>query len=369
MANRNDNRFRTKFLRFLLVFILLAFSGLAIASQAIDLKTPTYGIIMTVVTPIQRLVSGSIDAFSAYLAKVKRRSNLEYEYNQLLAQNDTFLYQSLLNTELTDENNRLRALLGEYESRISMNPLLAHITASETGNWFSVFTIDKGTVDGVSVDNAVITSNGLIGHVYEVFTTSAKVITIIDNDSSIAGVIESSRDQGIVRGSLGSDGEPLCRMYYLPVDNVPRPGDSVITSGVGSAFPAGLLIGYVRESTRALESNKHYIVIEPAADFQHIEEVLVLRYEPDVQEMPDYDDDDVIVVPLDTPKPQAVIDEGLIISTPVPLPDAPGRATVEPSPTVLPEGGSVAEPYEPARIYSEDEEDEMLQDFLNEDGN
>ena len=149
----------------------------------------------------------------------------------------------------------------------------------------------------------------------------------------MAALIESSRDQGAVKGTLGSTGEPLCRMYYLSADSVPRPGDRVITSGVGVSFPKGLLIGYVRESTRAIEDNKHYIVVEPAADFEHIENVLVLRYYADVEEMPDnYDNTEVIIAPVATARPQAVIEEErLTNSTPVPLPDAPGQS-VTPTP-------------------------------------
>ena len=126
-------------------------------------------------------------------------------------------------------------------------------------------------------------------------------------------------------------------MYYLSADSVPRPGDRVITSGVGVSFPKGLLIGYVRESTRAIEDNKHYIVVEPAADFEHIENVLVLRYYADVEEMPDnYDNTEVIIAPVATARPQAVIEEErLTNSTPVPLPDAPGRVTPTPTPETL----------------------------------
>lgn len=93
------------------------------------------------------------------------------------------------------------------------------------------------------------------------------MITIIDDQASLAALIESSRDQGAVKGTLGSTGEPLCRMYYLSADSVPRPGDRVITSGVGVSFPKGLLIGYVRESTRAIEDSKHYIVVETCGGF------------------------------------------------------------------------------------------------------
>jgi len=163
------------------------------------------------------------------------------------------------------------------------------------------------------------------------------VITIIDDQASLAALIESSRDQGAVKGTLGSTGEPLCRMYYLSADSVPRPGDRVITSGVGVSFPKGLLIGYVRESTRAIEDSKHYIVVEPAADFEHIENVLVLRYYADVEAMPDnYDNTEVIIAPVATARPQAVIEEErLTNSTPVPLPDAPGKATPTPEPEAL----------------------------------
>ena len=184
---------------------------------------------------------------------------------------------------------------------------------------------------------AVITSEGLVGYTYEVFDTTAKVITIIDDQASLAALIESSRDQGAVKGTLGSTGEPLCRMYYLSADSVPRPGDRVITSGVGVSFPKGLLIGYVRESTRAIEDNKHYIVVEPAADFEHIENVLVLRYYADVEAMPDnYDNTEIIIAPVATARPAGCHRRGPPDQfDAVPLPDAPGRVTPSPTPEAV----------------------------------
>ena len=237
-------------------------------------------------------------------------------------------------TNTKPEEIVLRALLGEFSAHEQMDPVLARVIASESGNYFSTFTINKGKKDGVDTQMAVISSEGLIGYTYEVFDASAKVISIIDDQASLAALIESSRDQGAVKGTLGTTGEALCRMYYLSADSVPRPGDRVITSGVGVSFPKGLLIGYVRESTRAIEDNKHYVVVEPAADFQHIEDVLVLRYYAEVEEMPDnYANTEIIIAPVATARPQAVIEEEkLYASTPVPLPDAPGRVTPTPAP-------------------------------------
>ena len=290
-----------------------------------------------IITPFQGVASKATQLFSDYLYRVKLRSNIEYEYNQLKAQNDELVLRSMLYEELEEENAQLRALLGEYETRAAMNPLLARVIASESGNYFSTFTINKGRRDGIDDQMAVITSEGLVGYVYEVFDTTSKVITVIDDQASLAALIESSRDQGAVKGTLGSTGEPLCRMYYLSADSVPRPGDRVITSGVGVSFPKGLLIGYVRESTRAIEDNKHFIVVEPAADFEHIENVLVLRYYAEVEQMPEnYDNTEIIIAPVATARPQAVVEEEkLMASTPVPLPDAPGRVTPTPGPEVI----------------------------------
>lgn len=326
-----------KIIRRGIVLILLLLMILTAYHQSTGQLFSPEGAFSKLITPVQSIVSECFQVFSDYLYRVKLRSNIEYEYNKLRAQNDELMLRSILYEELEEENAQLRALLGEYDSRAAMNPVLARVIASEAGNYFSTFTINKGKNDGIDEQMAVITSEGLVGYVYEVFDSTAKVITVIDDQASLAALIESSRDQGAVKGTLGSSGEPLCRMYYLSADSVPRPGDRVITSGVGVSFPKGLLIGYVRESTRAIEDNKHYIVVEPAADFEHIENVLVLRYYAPVEEMPEnYDNTEIIIAPVATARPQAVVEEEkLLNSTPVPLPDAPGRITPTPAPEVI----------------------------------
>lgn len=326
-----------KIIRRGIVLILLLLMVLTAYHQSTGQLFSPEGAFSKLITPVQSIVSECFQVFSDYLYRVKLRSNIEYEYNKLRAQNDELMLRSILYEELEEENTQLRALLGEYDSRAAMNPVLARVIASEAGNYFSTFTINKGKNDGIDEQMAVITSEGLVGYVYEVFDSTSKVITVIDDQASLAALIESSRDQGAVKGTLGSSGEPLCRMYYLSADSVPRPGDRVITSGVGVSFPKGLLIGYVRESTRAIEDNKHYIVVEPAADFEHIENVLVLRYYAPVEEMPEnYDNTEIIIAPVATARPQAVVEEEkLLNSTPVPLPDAPGRITPTPAPEVI----------------------------------
>ncbi|MCL2810478.1 MAG: rod shape-determining protein MreC [Clostridia bacterium] len=238
-------------------------------------------------TPVQSFFSGAADYVSNYMSILKLRGNLEIEYHKLRALNEQLMYRALFAEDLQYRNDYLLDLLHEYNTRIPMNPLYARVIEREPGNWFSQFTLNKGARDGVKPNMAVITHTGMVGNVVEVSENSCKVITIIDSNFKIGALIVSSRDQGVVGGTLGIDGQPLCRMYYLPASSIPRPGDTVVTSGVGLPFPRGLVLGTVRESTRLLEENKYYVVVEPTANFQHIEDVLILRYEPQIEVRPE----------------------------------------------------------------------------------
>ena len=315
------------FLRWIIGILVVALLGLAGYSQYAGQTLLPKIAIASAVTPAQGFFSGLADSANDYLRRLKLRSNLEYEYNQILAQNEQMVYQVLRTEELENENLRLRDLLGLRESYIDKGPLAAKVISSEPGNWFSTFTLNRGSRDGVQENMAVINASGLIGQVSEVFPTSCKVITIIDSNTSIACLIESSRDQGIVKGALLIDGQPLCRMYYLPNNSVPRPGDTVVTSGEGEEFPKGLVLGTVRESTRYMEENKNYIVVEPTADFQHIEEVIILRYVPETIDITGRESDELYIQPVPTPRPQSTVSTDLYNATPGPLPNAPGRAS------------------------------------------
>ena len=287
--------------------------------------------VSSAVTPVQGAFSSIVDGVTDYLYKLKLRSRIELEYNRLKQENDQLIYDAMLVEELQHKLRTYETLYGETSVNESMNPLVATVIGRESGNYFSVFTINKGTNDGVQDYMAVTMDGALIGYTYNVSSNKATVRTIIDSEASIAGLISSSRDQGTIRGTLGVDGTALCRMYYLPEENLPRPGDLVVTSGVGMSFPKGIPIGTVKESTRGMESNKQFVVVSPQADFQHIEYVVVLRYQPEAEEVEERSssNDSLTITPLDTapPVPTVQIGSDFYQLAPTPVP------TEEPLPT------------------------------------
>ncbi len=329
----------------MIVLCVLALMGLA-GTHLLKLITgnemlaiPENGV-AAVVTPLQSGFASVVNWISDYFYTLKLRSRLELEYNNLRQENEQLTYQAMLAEELQHKLSVYENLFDEVSDNEQLNPLVATVIGRESGNYFSVFTINKGTRDGIQDYMAVTMSGALVGYTYNTKATSASVRTIIDSEASIAGLISTSRDQGTVRGTLGIDGQPMCRMYYLPEENLPRPGDQVVTSGVGMSFPKGIPIGTVRESTRGMESNKQYIVVEPSADFQHIEYVIVLRYQPEAEAVEDRSSstDSLTLVPLETilPVPTVLIGSDTYQLAPSPTPSP--EPTLAPDETPAPTG-------------------------------
>ena len=339
-----DSRARRILKRALIIAVAAVLLGLAgthlfaLITGYDILTVPEQGV-AAVMTPLQSAFSGAVDWVVDYLYKLKLRSRIELEYNRLKTENEQLVYDAMLAEELQHKLSVYENLYDEVSENEMLNPLVATVIGRESGNYFSVFTINKGSNDGVEDFMAVTMDGAMVGYTYNVTPTKSTVRTIIDSEASIAALIQSSRDQGTVRGTLGVDGTALCRMYYLPEDKLPRPGDVVVTSGVGDlndgkSFPKGIPIGTVRESTRGLESNKQFIVVEPQADFEHIEYVIVLRYQPTAAAVEDRtgQSEDLTFTPLDTPAPVPTVQIGSdfyqLAPTPEPSPTPGPNTTV-----------------------------------------
>ena len=331
------------------VTLILILTVAAYVFHRISPKTPGLDIpenaIGSAVTPVQDFFTGLTETVFGYFRSLKLRANIETEYNALRAENEQLVYKAMLADELQNTLSQYEDLSDEIKANQNMRPIICTVIGKSDSNYFSTMTINKGKDDGVEDYMAVTISGALVGYTENTQAHKSTVRTIIDSDASIAALIQSSRDQGTVRGTLGIDGTPMCRMYYLPDDNLPRPGDLVVTSGVGMSFPKGIPIGVVRESTRGMDANKQYIVLEPKADFQHLEYVIVLRYKPEPEEVEGRENGraNMELVPLESARPSPVVPEiasSLFDSNKTPDPNAetpdPNAETPSPEPTDTP---------------------------------
>jgi rod shape-determining protein MreC len=230
-----------------------------------------------VVTPVQKLFSNitkKIDNTVEFISEIKY---LKERNEELIVENDKLKEENRVLSQLDKENDRLREMLGLADKYDNFEIVAAEVIAKEFSNWHEIFTIDKGIEDGLEKECVVITNKGLVGYIFEIGSTYAKVMTILDNDCIVSSILERSRDNVIVRGELQLQENARCKMTYITKDTDIIKGDNVITSGMGGIYPKNLLIGNVEEIHQDPFDLSYYAIVNPIVDFKRLEEVFVIK--------------------------------------------------------------------------------------------
>ena len=201
-----------------------------------------------------------------------------------LAENETLKTRV---DELTEENTRLRSEQFELERLRSLyeldqeymqyHKIGARIIAKDSGSWFSVFRIDKGSDDGIKEDMNVIAGGGLVGIVTDVGANYATVRSIIDDSSRVSAMAQQSGDSCIVAGDLQLFKEGRLKLSYMEKDDDIKDGDMIVTSNISGKFLPGILVGYATDITVDYNDNltkSGYLI--PASRIDRLSEVLVI---------------------------------------------------------------------------------------------
>ena len=177
------------------------------------------------------------------------------------------------------ELENLRELFELDQKYPSYEKIAANVIGKGSGNWFSNFTIDKGSNDGIEVDMNVIAGSGLVGIVTDVGPNYATISSIINDTNKVSGMLTTTSDNLVVSGSLQSMSEHMVIEFsdLNDSDSEVAVGDPVVTSYISDKYQQGILIGYI--SSIEMDSNNltKSGTITPAVDFEHIQEVLVIR--------------------------------------------------------------------------------------------
>lgn len=189
-------------------------------------------------------------------------------------------------TQLIEENNRLQSDVHElarlrelYEldqEYMQYEKVAARIIAKDSGNWFQVFRIDKGSADGIRVNMNVMAGGGLVGIVTDVGANYATVRTIIDDDSNVSGMSIRSGATCNVSGDLTLYQDGLLGLDHIRKEDDIQEGDRIVTSNISDVFLPGILIGYATELTTDANNVTKSGYILPVAEFDNLQEVLVI---------------------------------------------------------------------------------------------
>jgi len=224
------------------------------------------------VTPFERLTSstgrGIRTAWTNYIdLRHVRQQNLD-----LQKQVDALRLQRAELAQDALEGQRLRTLL-EFRHNYVAATVAAQIIGSSGSDQSRLLTLDKGSKDGLRPDMAVITPNGIVGKLRDVFPTTSQLLLISDPTAGAGVILGSTRIHAILRGS------PQGRILInnLTPDSRIKPGESVLTSGGDGVFPRGLPVGTI-ESIVLDPVHQPYTIItlHSAADLNQLDEVLVV---------------------------------------------------------------------------------------------
>lgn len=227
---------------------------------------------VTSFTPIERLFVGTSHFFRSGWHNYVDLRGVRRHNQDLQAENTRLRMEQVRLKEDAEQAHRLQALLGFREKTVAQT-VAAQVIGTSGSEQSRVIYIDKDAHDGIKTDMAVITPDGIVGKVKDVFPLSSQVLLINDPDSGAGVILEKSRLQGVLRGtSLGE-----LQVEGVMADQVVEPGEQVIASGGDRIYPKGMPVGTVVSAAPDHETGNFLVIkVKPAADLNRLEEVLVV---------------------------------------------------------------------------------------------
>jgi rod shape-determining protein MreC len=273
-----------------LVFVVLIIASLAILTVSFreSESGPVHSIQQAglgILSPLQSWGARAAQPFQDGYTWMRTLWSAHEEAQRLAAELQALQGEAVKLKEQAEENARLKSLLdlrdkGTYPEGTDFE--VARVTGKSPTRWEAWVQIDKGSADGIKVDQPVVgatpmagetlAGKGLVGKVIAVTPHSAQVQLITDSESSVAASIQGPRAEGIVEGSVSG----TLTMDFVDRDIVVDPKLVVVTSGFGGIYPPSIPIGIVADVGEEDVNIYKEIEVQSFVDFRVLEEVMVL---------------------------------------------------------------------------------------------
>jgi rod shape-determining protein MreC len=229
-------------------------------------------------TPIQDTLRTGTRTFTSLFGAFGEINTLRQQIEELTLRIQTLETDNQRLQGLEIENERLAELLGTKTS-LTYETVAAEVINRLQTDQERVMSLDQGTDSGVALDDPVVASGGaLIGRVVEVGPNYSRVQLVTDSRTNVAGLIESTRAIGLIKGQ----GERPLEMTNIPAADAIEVGESVVTAGIEldtgirSTYPKGLLIGTIVHVDRQPDQLFQTALVQPVTNLDRLEYVLVI---------------------------------------------------------------------------------------------
>lgn len=203
-------------------------------------------------------------------------NQLKAEYDELKKKNEDLNNKLVDYYQIKQENEQYKSILGLKSQHKDYQLVSAAVIGRDPNDLFYNFSVDKGSLDGVKVNDPVVTSAGLVGYVSSVNATYCKITTILSADTSIGASDKVTRDSGVVSSNIKLADQGLTKMGYLDANTKVKSGDIIVTSGLGGIYPKDLLIGTVTEVKNEEYDVSLCATVKPFVDVKSVHDVFII---------------------------------------------------------------------------------------------
>lgn len=281
MRKKKQSKFPAKYVLLIMTILCAVIIGCSLKASG---SGPVSAAAGAVLAPMQKGVNQLGSGLTNLREHLRTKKSLEKENEELrtqLADAQENLNQVQLNQE---ELDNLKSLYDMDQNYADYDKIAANVIGKDAGNWFSVFLIDRGSNDGITVGMNVLADGGLAGIVIQVGPNYAKVRSIIDDNSNVSARNLSTSDLCVVSGSLKTMNESSLIDFddLRDREDQAKVGDQIVTSNISDMFLEGIPIGYITDiktDSNNLTKSGH---IATLVDFEHLDDVFVILQTKDI---------------------------------------------------------------------------------------
>jgi rod shape-determining protein MreC len=268
--------------------LILGLASLVLmALQVTGRLEPVQSAITQLTSPAQVGATGAMESVTDAVDFLFELRNLRQRNAELEQVNSNLLVENFELREVQRENELMRQMLAFAQTRPGLDlrgaQIVARVIGQESNNFLGYIMLDLGQNHGIEVGFPVVTDQGLVGRISEVTDTTSKVLLLEDASSAVNAVLQSSRLNGVIRGTPGGD----LLMDYLEQGEEFAVGEVVLTSGLGGRFPKGIPIGQVIEIRQRDIDVFQQAIVRPTVDFPRLELVMVVTNFDPLEDVPE----------------------------------------------------------------------------------
>lgn len=268
--------FKSHRFKIIIAVIALLFGMMLYSASSDGIANIPRNLLAMITTPVQKataVVSSAVGGFLDNFVHAQQNADENEQLKQQIAE----LNKKLIDyEEIKDENEQLKAIAGIKEIHSDFSTATAFVVSRDPSDRYGSFIIDKGTLHGISLNDPVMTENGLVGIVTQVSPISARIKTILSPDVEVGSLENSSKELGVIKGDANLAEEGMTRLSILSGDTSIQKGDLIVTAGSSGLYPKGIPVGTVKEVKSESHGITQFAVVQPLENIDRVESVVVI---------------------------------------------------------------------------------------------